>query len=86
MTNTLRLELDVVEDPDVLVRIVSICHRRGCRIVSLHYDRTARAGLVLLAVDADSPLATRLEFWLSGLIHVLAVRGAPSNRSGCVAG
>lgn len=76
MTSTLRLELDVIDDPSVLVRIVGICHQRGLRIVSLQYDRTASAGLVLLAVDADNRLAARLEFWLSGLIHVLAVRTA----------
>jgi acetolactate synthase regulatory subunit len=82
VTSTLRLELDVIDDRDVLLRIVGICHRRGCRIVSLHYDRAAGAGLVLLAVDADSQRAARLEAWLSSLIHVLAVRVASPDRAG----
>lgn len=74
MTSTHRLELDVVDDPTVLLRIVGTCHQRGCRILSLHYEWGADAGYVALAVDADNPHSKRLELWLSKLIHVLAVR------------
>jgi acetolactate synthase regulatory subunit len=76
VTNIQRLELKVVDDPSVLLRIVSTCHQRGCRIVSLQYDRAVDAGLVLLRVDADSQHTPRLELWLSKLIHVLAVHSA----------
>ena len=74
MATTHRLELDVVDDPTVLLRIVATCHQRGCRILSLHYERGADAGYVALGVDADDPHSKRLELWLSKLIHVLAVR------------
>ena len=74
MSSILHLELDVVDDPSVLLRIVSICHQRGCRIMSLHYERAGAPACVQLGVDAENPRATRLEFWLSKLIHVLAVR------------
>jgi acetolactate synthase regulatory subunit len=74
LTTTHRLELDVVDDPAVLLRIVGTCHQRGCRILSLHYERGADAGYVALGVDADNPHSKRLELWLSRLIHVLAVR------------
>jgi acetolactate synthase regulatory subunit len=74
LTTTHRLELDVVDDPTVLLRIVGTCHQRGCRILSLHYEWGADAGYVALGVDADNPHTRRLELWLSKLIHVLAVR------------
>jgi len=72
LTTIVRLEVNVVDDASVLLRIVSLCHQRGCRIASLRYERNA--GSVILGVDASSPQAMRLEIWLSKLIHVLAVR------------
>jgi acetolactate synthase regulatory subunit len=69
-----RLELDVVDAPDVLARVVSTCHQRGCRIVSLHYDRTAEAGRLVLGVEAEGSRAQRLMLRLSNLVPVLAVR------------
>jgi acetolactate synthase regulatory subunit len=69
-----RLELEVVDAPDVLTRIVSACHQRGCRIVSLHYEPAAEACCLVLGVEAEGPQAQRLALRLSNLVHVLAVR------------
>jgi acetolactate synthase regulatory subunit len=68
------LELDIVDDPDVLLRVVGVCHQRGCRILSLHYERTTRIGSLTLGVEAESSRAERLEMWLAKIVNVLAVR------------
>ncbi len=70
-----RLELDVIDHADVLLRIVSVCHRRGCRIDAFHYERLpSGSGRVLLAVEADADQGARLVQWLAKIIHVLNVR------------
>lgn len=71
-----RLELDVVDNPDALRRIVSTCHQRGCRIVSLHYDLGVDAECVSLSVEAEPPSARRLTLKLATLVHVVAVRAS----------
>jgi acetolactate synthase regulatory subunit len=68
------LELDVLDDPVVLLRVVSVCHQRNFRIASLRYDRRAGGARVLLDVEAAAAHLPRLEHWLANLIHVLAVR------------
>ncbi len=65
MNSVQHLELDVVDDPSVLLRVVSVCHQRRFRIASLRYE----AGLTQVE---------RLEHWLASLVHVLAVRAAES--------
>jgi acetolactate synthase small subunit len=72
------LELDVVDDPSVLLRIVSVCHQRRFRIASLRYERFAGGGRLILGVEAELTQVERLEHWLASLIHVLAVRAAES--------
>jgi acetolactate synthase regulatory subunit len=72
--NSITLELDLADDPNVLLRIVGICHQRRCRIVSLHYDLDYKSGRLTLSVDAENRRAERLELWLSGVVHVLAAR------------
>jgi acetolactate synthase regulatory subunit len=74
MTQIQQFELDVVDDHSVLLRIVATCHQRGCRVVSLHYDRAGYAGHIALGVQGESSRVGRLGPWLSNLVHVLSVR------------
>jgi acetolactate synthase regulatory subunit len=74
MTTVQRLELDVVDDPSILLRVVSTCHQRGFRIAALSYERLPGGGRVVLDVEAETQKARRLGLWLSHLIHVLDVR------------
>jgi hypothetical protein len=76
LDSTHRLELDVVDHPAVLAKVVVTCHQRGCRIVSLHYERDALSGTVLLGVQTEHAIAQRLILKLANLIHVLDVREA----------
>jgi acetolactate synthase small subunit len=79
VSNVHHLELDVLNDASVLLRIVSVCHQRRYRIVSLHYEHSAGApaGYVRLGVEAGQPHSERLEMWLASLVHVLRVRASP---------
>jgi acetolactate synthase small subunit len=76
--HTHRFILDVTDRADVLPRIVGLCHRRGCEIISLTYARgdRHRPGRLDLAVTADErhlrPLAPRL----AALVDVHDVRAA----------
>jgi hypothetical protein len=81
VTGIHHLELDVLDDPAVLLRVVSVCHQRNFRIASLTYDRRAGGARVLLGVEAAAARLPRLEHWLASLIHVLAVRGGPASVS-----
>ncbi|HUZ24492.1 MAG TPA: hypothetical protein VMV07_12090 [Streptosporangiaceae bacterium] len=72
-------ELDVVDDPAILMRIMTVCQQRTCRIASLHYQRGN--GAVSLSVDAEPERAARLELWLDRLVHVMAVRVTGSSDS-----
>jgi acetolactate synthase regulatory subunit len=78
VTGIHHLELDVLDDPAVLLRVVSVCHQRNFRIAFLRYDRRADGARLLLGVEAGPRQLPRLEHWLAGLIHVLAVRGGPA--------
>ena len=84
MSNVHHLELDVLNDPSVLLRIVSVCHQRRYRIVSLHYEHSAGApaGFVRLGVEGAPPHSERLELWLANLVHVLQVRASPEAEAG----
>jgi acetolactate synthase small subunit len=74
VTGIHHLELDVLDDPTVLLRVVSVCHQRQFRITFLRYDRSAGGARLLLGVEGGSTQLPRLEHWLANLIHVLAVR------------
>ena len=67
-------EIDVVEDPIALLQIVSTCHQRACRIVSLDYVWTSRIAHISLGVCGDESRTGRLGLVLSGLVRVLEVR------------
>jgi hypothetical protein len=74
VTGIHHLELDVLDDPAVLLRVVSVCHQRRFPIAFLRYDRVAGGARLLLGVESGSMQLPRLEYWLANLIHVLAVR------------
>ena len=75
-----QLELDVRDDPSVLLRVVSTCHKRGIAISSLHYDPAACGGQILLRVRSNASGADRLGRWLAAIVPVLEVReGAPQD-------
>ncbi len=78
MTYIHRLELDVAAQPHSLMRVVAICHRRGCRIVDLHFERggVGRPSRIRLSVSGDAREAARLRIWLANLVDVVAVRRA----------
>jgi hypothetical protein len=81
------LELDVTADPSVLLRIVSLCHKRGIAIASLQYEslplsaggRPAGAaqdasGSLQLGLRGDADAAGQAARWLDAIVPVLAVR------------
>jgi len=74
MVQVQHLELDVLDHRNVLMRVVGVCHQRGCEVVYLKYDQAAAAGRIALAVQGESSRVERLGLWLSGLVNVLDVR------------
>ena len=74
MTQVHSLELEVVDSPDVLARVVAVCHQLGSRIVALHYERADQPICLVLRVDADSPHVQRLMLKLSNIVHVVGIR------------
>ena len=70
-----RLELETTGREDVLVRVLTVLRRRGCRIVSVDYHEGDRHGpeRFALAIEAPPRIETALEAWLLGLVDVLAV-------------
>jgi acetolactate synthase regulatory subunit len=74
LTSVHHLELKVLDDPVVLLRVVGVCHQRQFRIASLRYERCADGARLLLGVETGPMPVQRLEHWLASLIHVLAVR------------
>ena len=81
MSQTQLLELDVTADPSVLLRIVSLCHKRGIAIASLRYESAAAGGCMVLGLHGDAAAAGRAALWLDAIVPVLAVRSgrtAPS--------
>lgn len=74
MSQVQLLELDVTADPGVLLRVVSLCHKRGIAIASLQYESAPANGRILLGVPGDAAAARRAGRWLDAIIPVLAVR------------
>ena len=71
----LRLELETIGRDDVLLRVLTLLRRRGCRIVSVDFHEVDRHGpqRLELAVDAPARIEHALENWLLALVDVLAV-------------
>jgi acetolactate synthase regulatory subunit len=73
-----RLALETTGEPDVLVRVLALLRRRGCRIVAVDFHDGDRhgPGRLELSVDAPARIEHRLESWLLGLVDVLEVRAS----------
>jgi acetolactate synthase regulatory subunit len=71
-----RLELRTTGRDDVLVRVLTLLRRRGCRIVAVDFHQADRHGpeRFELALEAPARIEHRLESWLAGLVDVVAVQ------------
>jgi acetolactate synthase regulatory subunit len=76
----MRIVLDTNPEPDVLVRVLTVLRRRGCRIVAVDYHEADShgPGRFEVTVRAPSRIGHRLETWLTGLVDV---RAAHADRS-----
>ncbi len=72
MSQVQLLELNVTADPSVLLRIVSLCHKRGIAIASLQYE--SLPGRLQLGLRCDAGAAGQAARWLDAIVPVLAVR------------
>ena len=72
----LRLELETTGRDEVLVRVLTLLRRRGCRIVAVDFHEADRHGpqRLELAVYAPARIEHALESWLLGLVDVIGVR------------
>ena len=70
-----RLELQTTGRDDVLVRVLTLLRRRGCRIVSVDFHEADRHApeRFELAIEAPARIEHRLESWLLGLVDVVGV-------------
>ena len=70
-----RFTLETTGSADVLVRVLTLLRRRGCRIlaVDFHEGDRHRPERLEVAIDAPTRIEHRLESWLSGLVDVVAV-------------
>jgi acetolactate synthase regulatory subunit len=78
MSEPSRLALETTGTGDVLVRVLTLLRRRGCRIVAVDFHEGDRhgPGRLELSVDAPGRVEHRLESWLLGLVDVLDVRAS----------
>jgi hypothetical protein len=73
---SLRVELDRTCD-DALLRIVSLLHRRRCRVTAAEFSAEPGAsGRLALRMLAPAAHASRVEHWLASLIDVREVARA----------
>jgi acetolactate synthase regulatory subunit len=72
-----RLDLTTTGRDDVLVRVLTLLRRRGCRIVAVDFHEADRhrPERFELAIDAPARIEHALENWLLGLVDVIAVHG-----------
>ena len=70
-----RLELETTGRDDVLVRVLTLLRRRGCRIVSVDFHEADRHGPQRLEIVVEPParIEHALENWLLALVDVTAV-------------
>ena len=73
-----RLALETTGSGDVLVRVLTLLRRRGCRIVAVefHEGDRHRPERLEVAIEAPPRIEHALESWLLGLVDVMAVRAA----------
>jgi acetolactate synthase regulatory subunit len=82
---TLMVEFGDAAD-DVLLRVLSILHRRRCRVTAADFAADRRTtGRLALRVQAPAAHADRVAHWLNSLVDVRHVSttaaAAPANRS-----
>jgi len=70
-----RLALTTEGDSDVVVRVLMLLRRRGCKIVSVNFRRGDRHGPGAFDVSVEAPgrIEQCLESWLEGLVDVRTV-------------
>jgi acetolactate synthase regulatory subunit len=75
----MHLSLETNAQPDVLVRVLSLLRRRGCRILAVDFRQADRhrPGRLDVTVIAPPRVAHCLERWLLGLVDVTAVQVLP---------
>jgi acetolactate synthase regulatory subunit len=75
-----RYVLETNAEPDVLLRVLTLLRRRGCRIVAVDFHEPDQHGPGRLEVSVRAPtrIGHRLEAWLTGLVDVVAVRPVAS--------
>jgi len=75
---TRRYAVETTGREDVLVRVLSLLRRRGCRIVAVDFHEADRHRPGRFDVCVEPPPRTehRIEAWLSALVDVVEVRSA----------
>ena len=70
-----RFAVDTTGRGDVLVRVLALLRRRGCRIVAVDFHEAYRhrPGRFDVCVEAPPRTEYRIEAWLSGLVDVMGV-------------
>jgi acetolactate synthase regulatory subunit len=81
MTSSRHVRLTVQWTPDVVVRVLSLLHRRHCRVTQVHYVSPIHAdsGEFLLEIDAPISHVHCVESWLTNLVDVLTVEVADAS-------
>ncbi len=79
MTTTKRLSLELAGSPDAVMRVLTVLHRRRCRVTSVDFVAGDRhyAGRLEIGVDAPAAHAHCVESWLAQLVDVTSVAAAP---------
>ena len=74
-----RLAISTTDREDVLVRVLTLLRRRGCRIVAVDFQCADRHGPGRLEISIEAPgrLEPVIERWLLGLVDVVAVSTWP---------
>jgi len=72
---TRRYAVETTGRGDVLVRVLALLRRRGCRIVAVDFHEADRHRPGRFDVCVEPPPRTehRIEAWLSGLVDVMGV-------------
>jgi len=72
---TRRYAVETTGREDVLVRVLGLLRRRGCRIVAVDFHEADRHRPGRFDVSVEPPPRTehRIEAWLSGLVDVMGV-------------
>jgi hypothetical protein len=69
------LELELGDDPDALMRVLTVLRRRRCRVTSVDFsgpDRH-RAGQLVVGLEPPPTHAHCVDSWLANVVGVLGV-------------